>query len=481
MRLHVMPDILAYYYYSDVITLLINFIFLFHIAISIFVFSSKHIFKNLYTSNWVLYYFLSICLLCLFYYLSKFTVKLQTTSLLLVDNKNVALSFSNVFADTIVCLALITSMISWVYLSERYMYKTHFFIFYFFIFIVCTINMVSTPNLLLMFIFFEFIFLPSLFFVYQFGYSKKVDKTISYLLKWTFSGSFLVLLAIAYMYSICFTLNIHDLSMIKFSELEFTTLYVLLFFGFGVKIPIWPFYYWLTKVHVEAPAGFSIFLSGFLVKTAFFCLSVFFFLLKSKYVYIFSLTFVIWGVLDASIRMWTSPDIKKLVAFATVQEMNLIILLLLVLEPSKYLMLNLFLLVHGLLSSLFFYLVDQVQKQYLSRNLNSISGAIYFLPNLSLIIWSSLLVFRGFPIFVKFFIEWELLSMLLINYKIIGVVIFLVFSIFGVLGFFRVWMSIMYGQPQNLGISRDILKLDLIIGFFLLSSLCLLSFCLLYF
>ena len=54
-------------------------------------------------------------------------------------------------------------------------------------------------------------------------------------------------------------------------------------------------------------------------------------------------------------------------------------------------------------------------------------------------------------------------------------------SIFGVLGFFRVWMSIMYGQPQNLGISRDILKLDLIVGFFLLSSLCLLSFCLLYF
>lgn len=38
--------------------------------------------------------------------------------------------------------------------------------------------------------------------------------------------------------------------------------------GLGVKIPIWPFHFWLTKTHVEAPTYFSIYLSGFLVKTA---------------------------------------------------------------------------------------------------------------------------------------------------------------------------------------------------------------------
>ena len=41
-----------------------------------------------------------------------------------------------------------------------------------------------------------------------------------------------------------------------------------MFLGFGFKVPIWPFHYWLTKTHVEAPSGFSMYLSGFLVKTA---------------------------------------------------------------------------------------------------------------------------------------------------------------------------------------------------------------------
>jgi formate hydrogenlyase subunit 3/multisubunit Na+/H+ antiporter MnhD subunit len=40
--------------------------------------------------------------------------------------------------------------------------------------------------------------------------------------------------------------------------------------GFGVKLPIWPFYGWLPKAHVEASTNFSIFLSGVLVKFAFF-------------------------------------------------------------------------------------------------------------------------------------------------------------------------------------------------------------------
>lgn len=68
-------------------------------------------------------------------------------------------------------------------------------------------------------------------------------------------------------------------------------------------------------------------------------------------------------------------------------------------------MLSLFLLVHGVLSSLFFFLVDQIQKIFGTRSILSISGSIYYLPTLGALIWGALLVFRGFPIFVKFFIE----------------------------------------------------------------------------
>lgn len=84
----------------------------------------------------------------------------------------------------------------------------------------------------------------------------------------------------------------------------------------------------MTKTHVEASAGFSMYLSGFLVKTA---LYGFF-----KYTSIFGLgvnttPFIVIaaiGVVDSSIKMFAQVDLKKLVAFCTIQEMNLIYLML---------------------------------------------------------------------------------------------------------------------------------------------------------
>jgi NADH:ubiquinone oxidoreductase subunit 4 (subunit M) len=59
----------------------------------------------------------------------------------------------------------------------------------------------------------------------------------------------------------------------------------------------------LTKTHVEAPAGFSIFLSGFLVKTAiygFYKISNEF---GSEIDTAFFSVFTIMGVVDASLKM----------------------------------------------------------------------------------------------------------------------------------------------------------------------------------
>jgi len=189
----------------------------------------------------------------------------------------------------------------------------------------------------------------------------------------------------------------------------------------------------------------------------------------------------VWGCIDASIRMWTSTDIKKLIAFATIQEMNLIVIFLFLSSPNNYSILSIFLLVHGVLSSLLFYLVDQIQKIFSTRNILSLSGIVYFLPVLSSFIWGALLIFRGFPIFIKFFIEWEILTLLFSNYKIFGFFLFLVISVFGVLGFSRVFFSVLYGQPQNIVFTRDILRIDYLVGLLLFFFLFFLSFLVVYF
>jgi formate hydrogenlyase subunit 3/multisubunit Na+/H+ antiporter MnhD subunit len=63
--------------------------------------------------------------------------------------------------------------------------------------------------------------------------------------------------------------------------------------------------------------------------------------------------------------------------------MNLIMLFLILLGNVGLGVLNLFLLVHGLLSALFFFLIDQVQKIYGTRMLPALGGLSVLAPFLS--------------------------------------------------------------------------------------------------
>lgn len=445
-------------------------------------YSNRLVFKNLFVYQ---YWIFLLSVWFFFIYKIEFVfsiLKLSFGYIPFLFGDFIDKKHNNILGDTLIILCVTTIIISWVFLSERYINLNIHNSLYFFIFIIFTINMVYTTNLLTMFIFFELIFLPSLFFVYVLGYSKKVEKTIKYLLLWTLTGSFIVLFTIVYLHSVVGSLEINSLYLIKFTSKEKIYFYFLFFVGFGVKIPLWPFHFWLTKVHVEAPTGFSIFLSGYLVKTALFCFMQCIAIFKNEFLVYISMSWVAWGCLDASIRMWSATDIKRLIAFATIQEMNLIIILFLLSNNTSFKILNSFIFIHGLLSSLLFFLVDQVQKRCQTRNLTNLSGLAYKVTILPIIIWLALLIFRGFPIFSKFLIEWEILTLLIENYNFFGLFFFVIITVFSVLGFARIWFTVLYGQPStNINVGVDMLKTDQIIALFIIFQLFFISTILLYF
>lgn len=214
---------MAVSYFFEHCHYLITFFLLIHI---IFINLLENKIKDtFYLTRFTLQYFLFLCsgLLLTFFFKIFF---LQNSFYI----NNFCLNFStSIFSDTLICLALIVTIVSWIYLSERFLFKTSFFIFYFFIFIIFTINLVYTSNLLVMFINFEFIFLPSLFFVYKFGYAKKVIKTINFLLTWTLSGSFIVLVTLLILYNAVNSLDLHVLSQVTFTNSE-KTFFFLCFF-----------------------------------------------------------------------------------------------------------------------------------------------------------------------------------------------------------------------------------------------------------
>lgn len=78
----------------------------------------------------------------------------------------------------------------------------------------------------------------------------------------------------------------------------------------------------MPKAHVEASTNFSIFLSGVLVKFAFFGLMKFLMIINLEPTFIYVYPFLFIGIVDAVFKLFYQIDLKKLVAYSTVVEMH---------------------------------------------------------------------------------------------------------------------------------------------------------------
>lgn len=357
--------------------------------------------------------------------------------------------FSSSFSDAIIILSFITGLICLELLGLKNLFKTLNNISLFYIFNFFVVLMVSTSNILIMFLSFEFIFLPTMYFVYKLGYSKKVEKANEILFYWTLFGSFLILCTLGYLFFSFNTLNYIYLQQCSISKLESQIIFIIFLIGFGIKIPLAPFHHWLLKVHVESPTAFSIFLSGFLVKSALYCLFILISLFNNVHNYFMLTGWIFFSLIVATLGLSEQTDIKRLIAWATVQEMTFMLLFLIFKQIFLTHTCVLFIVLHGLMSSYMFYIVDMLQRRFKTRALIYIKGLHLLLPKMTKHIWFLILLFSGFPLTAKFFIEWNLISLMVeTNYStLIYVILFVNFA--GAIFFCKIMFSIIYGVQEE--------------------------------
>ncbi len=378
---------------------------------------------------------------------------------------------NNLLGDSIIFLSFFIGFICLCILGFKSItYKIESIVLFIFFNLITTI-MCSTNNLLIMFIMFEFLFLPTIYYVYILAYAKKSDKSINYLVLWTLFGSFLCAFGLTYIYAVSNTLNYQQLFIYKFSNFEKNFLFIIFFIGFGIKIPLTPFNNWLIKIHVEAPAGFSIFLSGFLVKSAFYCFYTFnhiFQTVENKWL----LTIIICiSIFESSLEMWNQTDIKKLIAWSTIQEMGLILMFFLNTNQQIYFLSIIFIVMHGILSAIMFLLIDIIYNETKTRNLINLQGLGVHFTEIKIYLWIQILMFLGFPLTVKFLIEWQVLTFLYSSNMFFIMITMLTLNIIGNLGFLKNMLLILYGIPPKKWITfytlttlqKNILQLLLII------------------
>ena len=361
------------------------------------------------------------------------------------------LTFSfDLFGFILIFLAYTVGFISLLVLDTRLYWKNIKYLLSFNIFLFIVYLYVTVNNIFLFFLLYEALVIPSFLFVYFVSYSRRAIQASLYFLIWTQFGSFLVLAAVVYIVTVTSHNSFDFIKIYSFTKFELYILYALLFFGFGFKVPIWPFHYWLTKTHVEAPSGFSIYLSGFLVKSALYGFY--------KITNIFSLeiittifsSFALLGIIDASLKMWGQLDLKKLVAYGTVQEMNMIYFMFCWGDINALIVGILFSATHAFLSILMFFLVDCIYRRYHTRSLINLSGILQLTPNLGIAILVMVIFFSGLPGTLKFISEFYLFSGIIEISTSTCFFIMFIANVIGLIGFSKCWFNSVFGINYNI-------------------------------
>ncbi len=154
-------------------------------------------------------------------------------------------------------------------------------------------------------------------------------------------------------------------------------IFLLLFAGFAIKVPIFPFHTWLPLAHVEAPTAGSILLAGVMLKVGGYGLYRFnlnMTPLGTDYLWPLLAALSVAGIIYGALAALAQTDVKKLVAYSSVSHMGFIVLGLFSLTPTgidggMIQMIN-----HGVTTGALFACVGVFYERYHTRETAELGG-----------------------------------------------------------------------------------------------------------
>ena len=229
--------------------------------------------------------------------------------------------------------------------------------------------------------------------------------------------------------------------------------FVFVLVGFGTKAGLFPMHAWLPDAHSEAPSPVSAMLSAVLLNCA--LLVIFRFATISNLVLGASFAqtlFLIFGVVSvaaAAFFMYMQQDIKRLLAYSSMENIGLIVLAFGIGGPAGIFAGLLQAINHSLVKSLMFCTSGNILIKYHSRNLDQVKGMLQAIPASSVLMFIGALALTGTPPFNIF------LSKFLIITSGVGagytwlMILCLLFLMVVFAAFFRVISSALFGEKPD--------------------------------
>lgn len=244
---------------------------------------------------------------------------------------------------------------------------------------------------------YEFIVCMVFYVMYLTTSSRGSVEAILFFMGWASVGSMLVGLAVMYILVYGHVRYFTDIYGVYFTANERYFLYMFFFFGFGTKLSVWPFWYWLPRAHVEVSTGMSIFLSCVLVKVCFYGLMRVNLFIGGEMIILPFIFFIGVGIFDIAMRLIIQIDLKAVTAYGSVLHINLLILLFLFDTTALNNGLILYIWGHSYATAGIFYAISLIERCCGSRLTVEISGMYQMNPFVGFVVILAVLTFLEFP------------------------------------------------------------------------------------
>ncbi len=313
--------------------------------------------------------------------------------------------FSKTFAIAIPFICLLCSL--WI--LKQNIYNTKLFCSSLVIFCYFAIEAFITNNIFFIYAYIEMSLIPMtvMLFVYNSNYYLKI---IYQYLFYTFIGSIFILIGLIILYNNTYSVLLSDIY--KVGVTTQLPLYILAI-GTAIKLPVFPFYYWVPSVHGKSQGICSVLLSSIILKFSSLILVKIIVPLFNIYSYNYLGYYIATSLLVATLQMLYVQDLKVIFAYSSVIHMGLYTFILLYFNNIKYFTYGI--LQHTFTMAFSFLLLDLLKENYKSLDVNKIVITNKYHLVLLLI---NILIIIGFPLTWGFVAE--LISLMsVIHYSIV--------------------------------------------------------------
>jgi NADH-quinone oxidoreductase subunit M len=252
---------------------------------------------------------------------------------------------------------------------------------YFFLFLVLETGMMGvfvSLDLFLFFIFWEVMLIPMYFLIGMWGGPRRKYAAIKFFL-YTLIGSVFMLVCFIALYLVGG--NTFDL-LILMQNVPYpfyfaVPVFLALFIGFAIKIPLWPFHTWLPDAHVEASTAISVILAGVLLKMGAYGILRICYPLFPEVAVMFAIPMAILAVINViygAFLALNQTDFKKLVAYSSISHMGIVLLGMAAFTNHGFHGALLQMFNHGTVTAMLFLLAGVIYDRAHTRDMNILGG-----------------------------------------------------------------------------------------------------------